>query len=180
MNTGLIFRNIGRWLLLVGLQVVVLDNVYIGGWANPILYVLFILMLPTGMNKNWMVTLAFLTGLTVDVFNNMLGFHAVACTLVAFMRTVFADRILTKDEPITISTPSIHSVRTQQYIGYMALLMGMYNLVYFSLVAFDLGDWWRVMISTVLSTVIDLVLALIYQAILLGNSEKNKTQNTVS
>ncbi|MCQ2298403.1 MAG: hypothetical protein MJZ51_07295 [Bacteroidales bacterium] len=180
MNTGLLLRNIGRWLLLLALQIVVLDNVYLGGYANLVIYVLFILMLPTGMNKNLLLLLAFGSGLLVDVFNNMLGFHAVACTAVAFMRAVFADRMLTKDEPVVIDTPSIFSVGNQQYVGYLTLMLGVYNLLYFSFEVFDFGDLWRILLLSVLSTLADIVLVLLYQFVFLRGNERPNTKSSLS
>lgn len=172
MNMGLLLRNVGRCIILLLLQVLVLDNVYLGGYINPIIYVLFILMLPTGMNKIGMLMLAFCSGLVVDIFNNMLGFHAFACTLVAFLRVVYADRILTKDDPKVISMPSVFTVGAQEYIGFLALMLGLYNLIYFSLVVFDMHDWWRVLLLTLLSTIVSMLLCLLYQAVFVQEREK--------
>ena len=44
---NLIWRNLGRFALLMALQLLVLNYVYLGGYVMPLLYVLFILMLPT-------------------------------------------------------------------------------------------------------------------------------------
>ena len=66
MNSQLIFRNIGRFLLLVLLQVLVFNNIYLGGYINPCIYVLFIAMLPTTTGKIPMMLIAFFTGMCVD------------------------------------------------------------------------------------------------------------------
>ena len=42
MNSQLIIRNIGRFLLLMLLQVLVFNNIYLGGYINPCIYLLFI------------------------------------------------------------------------------------------------------------------------------------------
>ena len=47
----LVWRNIGRFVLLMLLQLLVLNNVYLGGYVMPMLYVLFILMLPTSVGR---------------------------------------------------------------------------------------------------------------------------------
>ena len=44
---NLVWRNIGRFLLLMLLQLFVLNNVYLGAYVMPMLYLLFILMLPS-------------------------------------------------------------------------------------------------------------------------------------
>ena len=172
MNTSMILRNVGRWVLLVLLQVLVLNNVYLGGYINPFIYVLFILVLPTGINKLLMLSLAFCSGLVVDVFCNMLGFHAFACTLVAFARVTFADRILTRDDPVVIETPSIFTVATQTYIGFMLLLLFIYNVVYFMMVVFEWQDWWRILLLSMMSTLVSGVMCVLYQLVFIRGIDR--------
>jgi len=57
-----------RFALLVLLQVLVLNNINLGGYIHPYIYILFILLLPVSMNKNLVLFIAFFTGLTVDYF----------------------------------------------------------------------------------------------------------------
>ena len=92
----LVWHNIGRFVGLLLFQVLVLNNVYLGSYIMPMLYVLPILMLPTGMKRIPLLLIAFGTGLIIDMMNNLLGFHALACTVVAMMRIWFADRIDTR------------------------------------------------------------------------------------
>ena len=120
----LVWRNIGRFVLLMLLQLLVLNNVYLGGYVMPMLYVLFILMLPTSVGRVPLLLTAFGTGLVVDIMAGALGFHALACTVVAMMRITFADRILTRGENVTIETPSVFSVTPQYFISYLLLLTG--------------------------------------------------------
>lgn len=175
MNTPMILRNVGRFLILMLLQILVLNNVYLGGYINPFIYVLFILMLPTGMNRLLMLVLAFCSGLLVDVFSNMLGFHAFACTFVAFARITFADRILTRDDPVVIETPSVFTVSPQSYIGFMLLLLFIYNVIYFTMVVFEWQDWWRILVLAVLSTLVSGVMCLLYQLVFIRGIDKGNT-----
>ena len=102
MSNNLIIRNIIRFVVLMVLQVVIFNQVSLWGYVLPMLYVLFVLMLPTGMNKIALLLIAFATGLTEDLFCNLLGFHACACTVVALCRILFADKILTRNETTEI------------------------------------------------------------------------------
>ena len=63
---NLVWRNIGRFLLLTLMQLLILNNVYLGGYVMPMLYVLFILMLPTSTGRIPMLLIAFGTGLLMD------------------------------------------------------------------------------------------------------------------
>ncbi len=159
----LVWRNIGRFVLLMLLQLLVLNNVYLGGYVMPMLYVLFILMLPTSVGRVPLLLTAFGTGLVVDIMAGALGFHALACTVVAMMRITFADRILTRGENVTIETPSVFSVTPQYFISYLLLLTGAFYLVFYSVELFSFRGLGEVLLATVCSTVVTSLLVILYQ-----------------
>lgn len=167
----LVWRNIGRFVLLMALQLLVLNNVYLGGYVMPMLYVLFILMLPTSMQRLPLLLTAFGTGLLMDIMAGSLGFHALACTVVAMMRITFANRILTRGEDITIAVPSIFSVTPQYFISYLLLLLGIFYLVFYTVELFGFRGFGGVLLSTACSTIVTTLLAVIYQVVFLKKEE---------
>ena len=168
---NIIWRNIGRFALLMALQLLVLNYVYLGGYVMPMLYVLFILMLPTNTGRIPMLLIAFGTGLVVDITAGMLGFHALACTVVAMLRILFADRILTRGEPIEVMRPSIFSVTPQYFISYLLLMLGAFYLVFYTTELFGFCGFGGVLLATLCSTLVTTLLAVIYQALLLKKEE---------
>lgn len=166
MNKNL-WRTIGRFVLLLLIQLLVLNNVYLSAYVMPMLYLLAILMLPTDMKRIPLLIVAFCTGLLVDVMNNMLGFHALACTVVAMMRILFANRILTRGEPVNISTPSIYSVSPQYFISYLLILLAAFYLIFFTVELFGFRHFGSVLLSTIASTIATALLAVLYQFIFL-------------
>lgn len=91
MNSAL-FKNIVRFITLVLLQILVLKHVAIGGnfWLSiqVLIYPLFILLLPFRTSPYLVLLLAFLIGLTVDMFYGTPGIHASASVFTAFLRTI--------------------------------------------------------------------------------------------
>lgn len=168
---NIIWRNIGRFALLMALQLLVLNYVYLGGYVMPMLYVLFILMLPTNTGRIPMLLIAFGTGLVVDITSGMLGFHALACTVVAMLRILFADRILTRGEPIEVKRPSIYSVTPQYFISYLLLMLGAFYLVFYTTELFGFRGFGSVLLATLCSTLVTTLLAVVYQALLLKKEE---------
>ena len=162
------WRIIGRFALLLLIQLLVLNHVFLGGYTFPMLYLLAILMLPTNMKRIPLLLIAFGTGLLVDVMNNMLGFHALACTVVAMMRILFADRILTRGEPTAIDRPSIYSVSPQYFISYMLILVASFYLIFFTVELFGFRSFGSVLLATIFSTVVTSLLAVLYQFIFLN------------
>ena len=167
----LVWRNIGRFALLMELQLLVLNHVYLGGYVMPMLYVLFLLMLPTGMKRIPLLLLAFGTGLVVDILNNALGFHALACTVVAMLRIWFADRILTRGEPVVVNRPSIYSVTPQYFVSYLLLMLASFYLVFYTADLFGARGLGGVLWATVCSTVVTTLLAVFYQLVFLKREE---------
>ena len=167
----LVWRNIGRFVLLMLMQLLVLNYVYLGGYIIPMLYVLFILMLPTSMKRIPMLVVAFATGLVVDIMAGALGFHALACTLLAMMRILFADRILTRGENTVVETPGIRTVTPQYFISYLLLMYGAFYLVYFSTELFGFRGLGGVLLATVLSTLVTTLLAVLYQVVFTKKEE---------
>src|SRR5688572_9031372 len=75
-----------RFLVLLAVQVVVLNNIQFSGFINPFVYIMFIMMLPVRIPKSLLLILAFITGLVVDMFSNTMGMHAAACVFMAYIR----------------------------------------------------------------------------------------------
>lgn len=167
-----VWRIIGRFALLMLFQMLVLNYVYLGGYVIPMLYVLFILMLPTSVKRIPLLLIAFGTGLIIDLMSNVMGFHALACTVVAMLRIWFADRILTRNEPIVIATPSIYSVTPQYFIAYLLILFGAFYLVFFSVELFGFRGFGGVVLATVCSTLVSTLMAVLYQWIFLKKDEQ--------
>ena len=172
MNSSLVIKNIGRFLLLVLLQILVLNNVYLGGYITPCLYLLFIAMLPTDTGKIATMTIAFFTGLTIDVTTGMLGFHTAACTVVGFLRPIWLDRIIMRDNEEAIEQPSLFNCPYQQFALYLLFILLIFYLLYYTLLVFNLHSLPTIFLSTLLSSIITWILAILYQT--LFTRKKNK------
>ena len=171
MNHNIVMRNIGRWILLMLLQVLIFNNVYLGGYINPCLYLLFVAMLPTSMGCIPMMLVAFVTGLCVDVSTNMLGFHTAACTAVGFLRKIWLDNMIVRDNEGGVETPSFYSVSYQQFAVYLFFLLLIFNLIYYTLVSFSFGEIFQIILKALLSSLVTFLLAVVYQVLLIRKSE---------
>ena len=165
------WRIVGRFALLMAIQLLVLNYVYLGGYVMPMLYVLFILMLPTGMKRIPLLLIAFGTGLLMDIMSNALGFHALACTIVAMLRIWFADRILTRGEPVTVQIPSVYSVTPQYFVSYLMLMLWVFYLVFFTAEIFSFRGFGGVLLATICSTIVTTILCVLYQLVFLKRKE---------
>lgn len=158
MQTKEIIINIVRFILLVFLQVFLLNNINLGGYINPYIYILFILLYPSDGNKTLLIFLSFLLGLSVDIFEDSGGVHAAACTFVAYIRPV----ILKYSFGISYEYNSVKlekAALTEQLV-YIASIIILHHFVMFALEIFSFEHTLLLLKSTLFSGIFTLVLIL--------------------
>jgi len=161
----LVWGNIVRFVLLLLLQVVVGEYLFLGGYMLVFVYPLAVLMLPTRMNRCALLAVAFASGLVVDILCNIPGLHAFSCTLMAFVRIVWGNRILTNNNAVEIDTPSIHTIPFSKYALYLLIMLAIYSLCYALLESFTFGNFGFTMLSAILSLIASWPLCILLQLI---------------
>jgi cell shape-determining protein MreD len=157
----LVLRNIFRFFVLVLIQVLLLDNVMLGGYLNPYFYILFILLLPFETPRWLILVSGFLLGLSIDLFSNTLGMHTAATVFIAFLRPWSLSFFAPRDgyEPETY--PRIHYYGLNWFAAYTAILTFLHHFILFYIEVFQFQDFFstflRVIISTILTSVIILI-----------------------
>ena len=81
-----IIKHSTRFLALLLLQGLVLNNIELSDYINPFLYVLFILSLPLNASKYLVLILSFVMGISIDIFSSTLGMHTAASVFMGFLR----------------------------------------------------------------------------------------------
>ncbi len=157
----LILRHLLRFILLVAIQVIILNNIQLGTFINPFLYILFLLSLPVHLPRALLLVLAFLTGLTIDMFQNTPGMHASACLLLAYIRPGWLKAIAPRDGYDTDVEPSIRKFGFTWYLAYSALLVFIHHLLLFFIEVFRLSEFPDTLTRILLSSTITLLLILI-------------------
>ncbi|MBR2084353.1 MAG: rod shape-determining protein MreD [Muribaculaceae bacterium] len=73
------------FIVLTVLQLVC-NKIVLWGVAMPVVFIYLILRLPVNLHGGWVLTIAFFSGLIIDIFDNTPGMNALACTLMAAVR----------------------------------------------------------------------------------------------
>ena len=116
MSKGII-SYIVLFTILVLLQVMVLNNISVMGYGIPLLYIYFILVLPAALSPNWVITLGFLLGLTVDVFCDTPGMNALASTVTSALRQPMLSIYMSRED-VPVTVPSAHSLGMGVFLSY--------------------------------------------------------------
>jgi len=143
---------------LLALQLVVLNNVHLGGFINPYGYVFFILALPVYHTRWAMLVMAFLIGLVVDIFLDTMGMHAAATVFMAFCRPATIKLISKRDRFDDDEVPRFSSMGRQWIISYTLILVFVHHLFLFFLEVFRLSNFqvtlWNAFLNTLVTSFI--------------------------
>lgn len=156
MNNSTIISNIFRFILLVLLQVLVLNNINFLGYVNPYLYILFIIIFPLDGNKSLLIVLSFLLGLSIDLFGDSGGVHAAACLVIAYLRPWFLK--FSFGVSYEYNMVKISKAPASERITYITLMVLVHHLVLFSLEIFSFSHILLLLKSTLFSGIFSIVL----------------------
>ena len=125
--------------VLILLQVLVLNQISVFGFATPFLYIYFLLKLPMGRNVFYVIIMGFLMGFVIDIFLDTPGINAAASTLIAAFRRPLIRLFFTKEE-FENFIPGIYTA-LGPFIRFTVLSVIIHQTVLFGLEAFSLFNF---------------------------------------
>ena len=155
MKSNDIVINIVRFIVLVFLQILLLNNINLAGFINPYLYIFFILMYPLDGNKGLLIVLSFLLGLSIDIFEDSGGVHAAACAFIAFIRPF----VLKFSFGVSYEYNSVKIKKADplERLTYISSLVFMHHFIMFSLEIFSFQHILLLLKSTLFSGIFTII-----------------------
>lgn len=168
-----IIKNTVRFIILILLQVLIIQNIRLGAYVILFPYVLFILLLPFETPKLTVLFLSFVTGIVIDMFYDTAGLHAATCTLIGFSR-YYILKLLSPREGYDVGLkPTIDSMGSVWFITYSAIIIFIHHLFFFYLEIFRFSEFFRTLLRVFLSTIGTFSLTYIIHFLFNAN-DKNK------
>ncbi|HAH57446.1 MAG: rod shape-determining protein MreD [Lentimicrobium sp.] len=150
-------NDILRFILLVAIQVLVLNQIDFGGYIDPALYLLFILLLPFEV-PGWLLLISsFFLGFSVDIFSHSTGLHTAASVFAAFVRPGVINMVGKPAEYEASLKPGIADMGFRWFFIYALLIVLAHHFVLFSLEAFRFEEFLYVLLRILASTAFTLV-----------------------
>lgn len=145
------------WLIgLLLLQVLVLNNIHLLGYATPFLYVYLIIRYDTGISRNQLMLIAFGLGLAVDVFSNTPGMNAGATVLLAFMRPLFL-RLFTPRDAAEEIIPSLVVLGNSLFLKYLFVSVFIHHLTLYGMMFFSFSSILLMLAKATASTLVTML-----------------------
>jgi len=147
-----------QFLVLVLLQVFILNNVQLGGFINPYIYILFIILLPVNTPKWLLLVLGFVLGLSIDLFAHTPGMNSSASVFLAFIRPYILEIVAPREGYEKDSSPRIKIYGFTWFLRYAFIMVLAHHFVLFYIEVFRFSDFFltfsRVILSTIFSTLL--------------------------
>jgi rod shape-determining protein MreD len=151
-------RNIIRFAVLVLFQVLIFNNIELGGYLNPYIYTLFILLLPFE-TPGWVVLISgFLLGLSVDIFSETLGMHTAATVFMAYLRPIALSMVSPRDGYESGSFPRVYYYGFSWFLQYAFILIFAHHAILFLTELFSIEDILHVFLRIILSTLLSVLI----------------------
>lgn len=151
-------RNILRFLVLVFAQVLVFNNIELNGYLNPFVYTLFIILLPFETPGWVLLSLAFLLGISIDVFSETLGMHTAATVAMAFIRPHMLAVMAPREGYEAGSFPRVFYYGLPWFLKYSSVLIVVHHFVLFFVEMFRFQDFFGILLRVILSALFSIFL----------------------
>src|SRR5690606_19842157 len=158
-----VIKHILRFMALVAVQVLVLNQVQFTGTVNPYLYVYFLLVMPVGLSPNLGLLVGFLLGFTVDIFTQTLGMHTIATTFLAYCRPYVLRYMASRDGFEFVSEPSVHNMGAGWFVTYASIMVLLHHFVLFFIEIFRINGLFYTLWKSIASSLFTLVLIMLTQ-----------------
>ncbi len=160
------------YIVMVLAQVIIFNHLCLFNVAIPLAFIYFILRLPVSLGINWVMTVSFIMGLTIDIFSDTLGMNALACTLLAVMRLPVLRLYFPREEDLTDPRPSTKSLGLGVYIKYAMSMSVIYCTLFFIIEAFTFFNPLKLVLRIVTSSLLTFLFLLCIDSLITRRSEK--------
>lgn len=160
------------FLLVVLIQGLVVNNIEINEYFNPMIYPVMIIMLPFELNILLTMLIALVLGLSVDAFSNTFGLNASAALVIGYLRPTVLNLIKPRDGYDLVLLPSIHDMGQLWFLSYASILLAIHHFWFFMIEILRFDQIGHLLIKTIASVFFSLVLIILFQYIFYKPSKK--------
>ena len=157
-------KQIGRYLLVMVLQVLLFDQLQLWGACHPYIYVLCLLMMPITLPHSADMLIGAFAGFIMDIFCNSLGVHMAACILLMYIRPYLIG-VIVNDKDRLNEQISLHSIGMEALLKYTVIMVLIHHLTVFSLAAWSWSHMGFVLLETIVSSTITILLVIGYNVL---------------
>jgi hypothetical protein len=162
-----------RFIAIILVQLLVINNIELSSYINPYIYISFILLLPVTVKPWQLVVLSFLCGAFMDAFSSTPGLHIAATNLMGFMRIHYLNVTTTKEDIEGRISPTLSQKGVVWFTVYCFVMTFIHHLFLFFLEIYGFQEFFSTITRVFLSTIITVFLIVIGQLLFYRSSYRN-------
>ncbi len=157
-------KQIGRYILVMILQVLLFDQLQLLGVCHPYIYVLCLLMMPITLSHSADMIIGAIAGLIMDIFCNSMGVHTAACIFIMFIRPYLIGAIVNDKDRLNEQI-SLRSLGMEALLRYVVILVVIHHLIVFLLAAWNWAHIGFVLVETLVSSLVTISIIIGYNSL---------------
>jgi len=157
-------KQIGRYIVVMILQVLLFDQLQLLGVCHPYIYILCLLMMPITLPHSADMFIGAAAGLIMDVFCNSMGVHTAACILIMFVRPYLIGALVNDKDRLNEQI-SLRALGMEALLRYVVIMVVIHHLTVFLLAAWSWAHIGFVLIETIVSSIITISIIIGYNAL---------------
>lgn len=157
-------KQLGRYIIVMVLQVFLFDHLQLFGICHPYIYVLCLLMMPITLRHSTDMLIGAGAGLLMDIFSNSLGIHMAACVFILFIRRYLLG-LLANDRDRLNEQISMNAIGFAAMLEYVVILVLLHHGIVFLLAAWSWRYIGLVMLETVVSSLLTISVIIGYNTL---------------
>lgn len=170
MNRLRIKEQVYNLIFLLLFQLPLIHRITLFDRAFGFFYVGFLLLLPVGLSRSYLMLIGFLVGLLVDVFTNTPGMHALSCVFVLFIRNFWLSVI--NDDWKELGNLNIVTLKWGGFLSYIFPLVFMHHLLLFVVENGGFHLFGMVMNKVFLSTIFSSIIIIVFNYLITANRRR--------
>ena len=157
-------KQIGRYIVVMLLQVFLFDQLQLLGVCHPYIYILCLLMMPITLSHSADMIIGAVVGLIMDIFCNSLGVHTAACIFIMFIRPYLIGAIVNDKDRLNEQI-SLRALGMESLLRYVVILVVVHHFIVFLLAAWSWSHIGFVLMETIVSSLITISVIIGYNAL---------------
>lgn len=156
------------WILLaLLLQVLLFNHLYVWGGV-ALVYVISLIKLPVELNRNIQILIGFLVGITIDIFCNTIGLHALVATTLMWIRIPLL-HLFVNAEDLKEGSPGFSRMGVSEYTRYSISIILVYCLLLYVIESFTLFNLPVLLLKVLISTSMTFLISIALEFVALKN-----------
>ena len=157
--------RLGWFFLLLVLQVLDYNHIHIMGYATPMPYIYFLLILPATTPRWLYLMSAFIMGLLIDSFTNTPGMATSVLCFCGLLIPALLNTFRPKDTEDETLLPSIRSMEWGGFLRFSFVLTLIHCSLFFLIETFTLIRWQTLLINIGGSTALTMLMIIGFELI---------------